>query len=269
MSVIIKYFNVLKSFYNQYFIQITCSVCFVRVILSPLETINFLIPSSIYCLYTKNYKNIFIIWGFFFFSWYLVFTLLLINYDKSIIVGGEHTGYLFNYFFDTYGDYEFIFRFWTCTVVVLDMISYYSGSPIYVPSVFKGILAVIKFIFGGKGSAECSPKNNSEKSSTPKTSSYPSPGTSPTGVNPTDPFFSSKFKEDPVKKGKISDKGATMYAQCEMLQKAMKSNQKWDDYFSISKEDYKGGTLAVYEVRVPLINFVLYEGCHRERFKRK
>lgn len=50
--------------------------------------------------------------------------------------------------------------------IVLDFLSFKCGFPIYIPSIFKGVLFVVKFLFGGgKGGgtqAECAPKKSSE-----------------------------------------------------------------------------------------------------------
>ena len=53
---------------------------------SPVLGIILLLIFTFYLLYNKNYKNAFIIWGSFFFIWYLVFTACLIGYEGPILI---------------------------------------------------------------------------------------------------------------------------------------------------------------------------------------
>jgi len=124
---------------------------------SPVFGIILLLIFTLYLLYNKKYKNIFLIWGSFFFIWYLVFTACLIGYDGPIL-------FIPDFFNDGNKDYEtfrlllflnerysssritqslFNFNlesFCIQTFFILWRISLNLKVTIYLPSLLKGIL---------------------------------------------------------------------------------------------------------------------------------
>ena len=65
------------------------------VLVFPTIIIYWLFLLTFYFLYKGLYKNLFIIWGFYFFSWYFIFTALFIGFEGKILIGGEYTDLLF------------------------------------------------------------------------------------------------------------------------------------------------------------------------------
>ena len=138
-----------------------CSIFFLMVLLSPTLFLYWLFLFTFYFLYKGLYKNIFIIWGFYFFSWYLIFTALLVGYEGQVLIGGEYTGLLINYVLFKYSKFSLLESFCIETIIILDLLSCKCGFPIYIPSIFKGVLFVVKLLSGGgKGGtqAECAPE---------------------------------------------------------------------------------------------------------------
>ncbi len=241
---------------------------FIMVFISPIETVYFLILSSLYCLYVKNYKDIFIIWVFFFLSWYCVFTLLLIDYDNKILIGGKYTSYIIYHLSPIYIKYSFLERFCVATIVILDIVSVECGFPLYIPSIWKGLMLIFKFILGGgkggKGPAGCSPEDKHNKSSSSNTSPCPSPGISPSGIN-FNRFFSSLFRNIPVQSSNPVEPSSPtdFYDKCKNLRTQLRRNRKWDDSFNYTTGKFKGKNVIAYEMRVPILNIILREGCHK------
>jgi len=184
-------YKIIVSWVNSYIIDYPVSLrffClttfFLMIFVSPIITIFWLFLITLFFFYRGLYKNIFTTWGFCFFSWYFVFTALFIGFEGKILICPEYTGDLFAYAFVKYSKFIVLERFCMESLMVLDTLNVKCGFPIYIPSIFKGVLLVVKFLFGGgKGGtpSECAPE---------KSSGVPSPGTSPSEINP-DKFFSS------------------------------------------------------------------------------
>jgi len=104
---------------------------------------------SLYLLYHGKYKKIFFFWVFFFFNWYGVYTLLMIGFEGPILIGGEHTGDLLCYIADNAFMFEVCRSFCFETTFLVHFVSNYLEVVIPIPSLFKGILAMLKFVFGG------------------------------------------------------------------------------------------------------------------------
>ena len=141
------------------------------VLLSPVNGIFLLVLNTVYVLHHNKYKTAFIIWGSFFFIWYLVFTACLIGYEGPILIKPTffsdedsearrlflflHESYLPSLFIESYVNLE---RFCRNTLVVLVIFSYVTNVTIYVPSLLETtliffyvmliILYIIKIIFG-------------------------------------------------------------------------------------------------------------------------
>ena len=149
-----------------------CFICFLLLfLLSPILGMLWLVFPSAFFLYKSQPKNIFIIWGFFFCSWYFVFTACLLGFDgpiwiKADLLGcgpkSEETSSLFFYITDKYLhylslDYKYsrykhvLGNFCLQTTMILSLLSSKLGFPIYIPSILKGILSLLNFVFGGKG----------------------------------------------------------------------------------------------------------------------
>lgn len=169
--------------YNRSLLKVVCFISFfILLFISPILGMFWLILPSIYFLYKTQYKNIFRIWGFFFFSWYFVFTACLLGFDgpiwiKADLLGcgpkSEETVSLFFYindkylyFLSPYSWYKHVLgNFCMQTLMLLSLLSSKLGFSIYIPSILKGILAVFKFVFGGKGpSAQCSSEKKPDTS---------------------------------------------------------------------------------------------------------
>lgn len=120
---------------------------------------------SIFYFWRGEYKNIFILWSLFFFLWYIIFVALMIGFDGPLIFDAANIGgvcepgvgyseptellrYLFVYEDTIY--FYFVFNSYFLLVGLSAAIGY----PVYVPSIFNLIFAIIEFIagiFGGGG----------------------------------------------------------------------------------------------------------------------
>lgn len=231
---------------------------FLMILVSPIASFNWLLLWTFYYIYKGLYKEIFIIWGFFFFSWYFIFTGLLVGFEGKILVGEEYTSLLFSYILMKYSKYSMIKNFCLCTIIILDALSYHCGFIVYIPSLLKEVLVVIKFIFGGGStSAKCAPEQKPKGSS-----EWPSPGASPSGIS-RESFFSSAASPVSSPKPATTAKYTDYLDQCKDLRRSLHKNRKWFQYWSIKSGKFKGEEVSVYEVRVPIIDYVLREGCHK------
>jgi len=142
-------------------------------------------------------------------------------------------------------------------VIVLDVLSVKLGFPIYIPSLFKGLLALVEFIFGkgGAGKASCSPEDKPKKSSSP----YPSPGTSPSDINyKSKPFFSSSKCPDPS-----PSEPKDFYDNCKVLRDEIHKSRKWTDGVNYTNGKHDGEEVVAYEIRNPITRKILYQGCNK------
>ncbi|CAN0478718.1 unnamed protein product, partial [Phaeothamnion confervicola] len=140
-----------------------CCISFSLFILFSLAlAMMWLFFPSIYFKYNKRYENIFIIWGFLFLSWYLVFIGCMVGFDGSIVVTGDLIGnwiitprrvpYEFLFVTDKfpliYLNYTFLTeRFRSLCIdslLFLSLLSSTLGCPIYIPSVYKGLAILYK-----------------------------------------------------------------------------------------------------------------------------
>ncbi len=173
---------------------------------SPISTVHLLILVTIYFLLIGKYKDILYLWCSFLLYWYLLFALIFIGYEDSFLIGGDHIKDVLRYLWG-YNDsgilckFPFLSTFTLETVILLHAIAEYYNTTIYVPSIFqglmmlfKGLLAFLKYLFGGKGGGDgpvrCSPADKSKSSSS---SDIPSPGISPTDVRGWE-FFRKEVK---------------------------------------------------------------------------
>ena len=139
------------------------------LLVSSFLGILWLFLSTVYFLFNKEYKNIFSIWGGFLLSWYLMFTVCMFRFDGLIIIHPD--------FFETvsknyYGPIEVLHPFEHVLVTFIGKEGWHSflfgklcgetllwmaalsitlGCPIYVPSIFKGLIILFNFILGRKG----------------------------------------------------------------------------------------------------------------------
>ncbi len=94
---------------------------------------------------------------------------MFIDYDDKILVGGKNTTKLLSYLGPILLKYPFLADFYLETVMVLHLVADNLGFTIYIPSIWKGLMLIFKFILGGgkggKGPAGCSPEDKHNKSS--------------------------------------------------------------------------------------------------------
>lgn len=133
--------------------------------LSPLYGMVWLFFSTLYLLTNDNFKKMYIIWGVFFFSWYILFILCMSDFKKEIIITHEFLGpgfkdldesmriinYMHRRFMDILIDNPSVFNvvsanFCLQTIVILSWISSKIGCNIHIPSIYKGILYLIKYL---------------------------------------------------------------------------------------------------------------------------
>ncbi len=114
---------------------------------SPLYGMYWLFLVTFYFLFKGNFKNIFIVWGLFFGTWYLFFIVCYSDYESQILFGGEngeHTKDIMMYLWDKYSSsscswYTWLFEnFCYQSLGLLHHLSVVAGRPIYIPSVFTG-----------------------------------------------------------------------------------------------------------------------------------
>lgn len=228
---------------------------FLMILVSPIITIFLLFLITLFFSYRGLYKNIFITWGFYFFSWYFVFTALFIGFEGKILICPEHTGDLFAYALFKYSKSIVLDSFCTESLILLHTLNVKRGFPIYIPSIFKGVLLVVKFLFGGgKGGtpSECAPE---------KSSGVPSPGTSPSEINP-DKFFSSA----PSSSSTSTSTNYTDYLdQCKDVRDSLRKNRRWYSFIDKKSEKFNGSQhdVMAFEARIPVINYIISEGCFK------
>jgi len=213
-----------------------CFVLFVTmfsiVTFSPLGTLYWIYAFTLYFFIKKEYKNIIIICGFYFFFWHFAFTALFLNFDSPILIGGNHTSEILNHITQTILDYPFLTNLCLETTFLLHCLSQLFGFNIYIPSYLYGFWKIIKFFIDlidsddgdeessrgdskpSSGSSSsgyssyysntiyCSPskKNPFPKEAKPSYT-YPSPGVSPTDIK----FEDFKYKTSDFKSSNISD----------------------------------------------------------------
>ena len=115
-----------------------CSTTFFLIVLVfPTIIINLLFLLTFYYLYKGLHQNIFIIWGFYIFSWYILFTALLFGFEGYILIGGEYTDLLFSYVLSKYSKFIFLESFCIKSIIMLDALSSTCGFNIYIPSIFN------------------------------------------------------------------------------------------------------------------------------------
>lgn len=160
-SHIINYPTAIMKLNKNRFLLVLCCIIFVSTIMaSPITTMIGLLLFTIYFLYSEEYKKILVIWGFFFSVWYFTFTACLLDYDGPIIIGNENTALIFNHLSIKYPGFYYSFSFFRnvvfesfCfqTVLILHSLSSKLGFSIYIPSVLKVLLTLVKFFWGGVG----------------------------------------------------------------------------------------------------------------------
>lgn len=140
---------------------------FLLLFISPLFSFFWLFFPTIYFLFYGDLKNIFIIWIVFFLSWYLFFTgsIIVFGYTDVIWIRFEENSYehecilkLVEYI-NPEGPGSPIFSTWSVltlrsfcyqTYIILACIGVSSlAVPPYVPSLFRGLLILLKLILGG------------------------------------------------------------------------------------------------------------------------
>lgn len=156
-----------KSFINlskNTYVLICILLCsfLVLLLISPTISVFLLLVPTVYFLSKGNYKNVFIIWDYFFLFWYFAFTACLIGYDYPISIGHvecggalEETNRLFFYISDNYSSQSLSSTWSSClferfcleTFMLLYFLSSKLGVPIWIPSLLKEF---IKFLFKTK-----------------------------------------------------------------------------------------------------------------------
>ena len=183
-SHIIKYVDKILKTKN-----ILTLICFFSFFLlfffSPVLGIYFLIPFTIYYIYIKRYKNVCIIWGFLLFSWYLAFTACMIGFDGPLIIVGDVLGcgpkceetinlhfYVIDRYLSLVPSYSTFHNSWNVilggfclqTHFLLSLLCSKLGISIYIPSLFKVLLTIFKFISKDNSPAQSSIKKKPRKS---------------------------------------------------------------------------------------------------------
>ena len=136
-------------------------VSFVSLILlvffSPVYSAMWLVVSSFYFLYVKNYKAIHKIWFITIIIWYLIFTTTLA--EIPILIGPEHTKLILIYLIQK--DVLFA-NLCFQTVVILDILSRKLGFPIYISAFINFIKMLIDFL--KPKPTNCAPKEDPSSS---------------------------------------------------------------------------------------------------------
>jgi len=221
----IKIYSFIKA--NYVLVILYLSVFLSTLFFSPSLTLYMLIVPTVFFLYMGKYKDILFLWIFFFFNWYFMFTLLFINFEGDILIGGKYTEKILYYLGFILIKCPFLERFCLETVFTLHLIAESYGVVFHIPSIFKGLFGIFKAIFGGKGGGDgpvgCSPddKPTSSSSSDKPFDSTVSPGASPTDISGWK-FFRKVYEDIPSPK---SPKEKNFTDTCENLRKAMASRK--------------------------------------------
>ena len=161
--------NVSKILQKKYSFVIICFFSFFLLIFfSPVLGIYFLVPCTIYYIYIREYKNICVVWVFLLFTWYLAFTACMFAFDGPLIIKSDFLGcgpkseetlaiisYIEGRYLSPVLTYSSFNDFLKATLGVFCMQIYFIisilssklGISIYIPSLFKGLLTIYKFIF--------------------------------------------------------------------------------------------------------------------------
>ena len=111
------------------------------VFFSPVYSMMWLVVSSFYFLYVRNYKSIYKIWFITVTIWYFIFTTTLA--EIPILIGFNHTKVVLIYLIQN--DVLFA-NLCFQTVVILDIFSSKLGFPIYIPAFINIIKTIIDFL---------------------------------------------------------------------------------------------------------------------------
>lgn len=151
------------SIKKKYILTPIAGVSFVSLILliffSPVYSIMWLVVSSLWFLYEKNYKSIYKIWFITFTVWYLIFTTTLA--EIPILIGFNHTKVVLIYLIQN--DVLFA-NLCFQTVVILDIVSSKLGFPIYIPAFINMIKAILDFFKPKPSSTACGKKEDPDSS---------------------------------------------------------------------------------------------------------
>ena len=110
------------------------------ILFSPVYSLMWLVVSSFYFLYVRNYKSIYKIWFITVTIWYLIFTTTLA--EIPILIGFNNTKVVLIYLIQN--DVLFA-NLCFQTVVILDILSSKLGFPIYIPAFINIIKTIIDF----------------------------------------------------------------------------------------------------------------------------
>ena len=105
---------------------------FLLIALSPIFSLFWLLISTAYLLWERNYRDILKIWGFTLGIWYFIFTTSLSG--TTILIGFENTEVILNYLLNNTVFFESLcFQ----TVYILDALSAKLGFSIYIPAIIN------------------------------------------------------------------------------------------------------------------------------------
>lgn len=131
------------------------SIFWVMILISPIMSIFLLFFPTVFFIYSSDFKSILKIWGIYIIGWYFLFMILMLGFDSSIWIGGEYTRPISEYLLSKapYSDKWYAYMldsFCFQTVLFLHILSSKLGFPIYLPSIIKGFIGLIKFLFDKK-----------------------------------------------------------------------------------------------------------------------
>ena len=131
----INFFTDTKKFILSNLLYFVCLISFLLLFLSPVFSILWLCITTLYFLYTRNYKNIGQSWLLLLIVWYLLFTFSIsiadLGITSSIVIGPGHTNLLLCLLLKK--KYIFFESLVFQTVYILDEISLTLGCSIYIP----------------------------------------------------------------------------------------------------------------------------------------
>lgn len=244
-QIILSFFSAFKSL--SLLIRINFVSLSLLLFLSPVYGAFWLLLAISYFLFKGSYKNIFIAWGIFFCAWYFFFIVFLFDFESQILIGDEYTLKILMHILDKYSIdkapwYARVFEgFCLQTVFLLNILSDKLGFPIYVPSLIKVFISLLKYIFGGdKGAANCAGEESSKKGGA--------------SANEFGSIFSSIFKKSAVTKPKVD----ADFDACASFRRDLEKH--WNLYPIKKKSGVSGTEHVTYvEAKIPFYN--LFIGC--------
>ena len=172
---------------NNKILSLLCVLILLTIIgYSPLFSLNWVYLGTLVFLVKAQYRNIGLLWGFYFTSWYMLFCMLLIKHGFFIIIGGNDTAVVLANLEPIIKAYPCLYNLAIETTFLMHFLSGSLGMKVYIPS-FLGIFYKILRLFVSTAFMDGVDDDESSKPSSAD-SNIVSPGLTPSDIQ-TKHFF--------------------------------------------------------------------------------